>query len=100
MIKSVSRLNAMRAKVSSFEHFQKFGSRSVGRIERAVFLIFGFVSAQSRGFLNPLLRRSLAKNPKILAPNGFRIFSNALLRFTGCLGLGIVLLTSVAATSP
>jgi hypothetical protein len=31
---------------------------------RAVFLIFGFVSAQSQGFLNLLLHRSLAKNQK------------------------------------
>jgi hypothetical protein len=30
----------------------------------AVFLIFGFVSAQSQGFANLLLRRSLAKNQK------------------------------------
>jgi hypothetical protein len=30
----------------------------------AVFLIFGFVSAQSQDFSNLLLRRSLAKNQK------------------------------------
>jgi hypothetical protein len=46
--------------------------------ERAVFLGFGFVSAQSQGFSNLLLRRSLAKTQKILAPNGYSIFSNAL----------------------
>ena len=45
---------------------------------RTVFLGFGVVSAQSQGFLNLLLRRSLAKTPKILAPNGYGIFSNAL----------------------
>jgi hypothetical protein len=36
----------------------------------AVFLGFGVVSTQPQGFLNLLLRRSLAKTPKILAPNG------------------------------
>jgi len=33
-------------------------------IGTAVFLIFGVVSAQSQGFSNLLLRRSLAKNQK------------------------------------
>jgi hypothetical protein len=60
------------------EHFQKYCSRSVETLERAVFLVFGFVSAQLQGFSNLLLRRSLAKKPKILAPNGYGIFSNAL----------------------
>jgi hypothetical protein len=36
------------------------------------------VSTQSQGFLNLFLRRSLAKTQKILAPNGYDIFSNAL----------------------
>ncbi len=45
--------------------------------KKAVFLGFGFVSAQLQGLLDLLLRRSLAKTPKILALNGYRIFSNA-----------------------
>jgi hypothetical protein len=40
----------------------------------AVFLGFGFVSAQLQGYSNLRLRRSLAKTPKILAPNGYSIF--------------------------
>jgi hypothetical protein len=46
------------------EHFQKYCSRSGGNEEKAVFLVFGFVSAQLQGFSNLLLRRSLAKNQK------------------------------------
>jgi hypothetical protein len=47
------------------------------RLERnqaAVFLGFGFVSAQLQGYSNLRLRQSLAKTPKILAPNGYSIF--------------------------
>ena len=40
-------------------------------------MVFGFVSAQSQGFSNLLLRQSLAKKPKILAPKGYSVFSNA-----------------------
>jgi hypothetical protein len=39
-----------------------------------------------------LLRRSLAKMPKILAPNGYNIFSNALIQLNlstmDCIGVG------------
>jgi len=43
---------------------------------RAVFLGFGFVSAQSQGYSNLLLRQrpmigTTRQNPKILAPNGY-----------------------------
>jgi len=41
-------------------------------------LSFGFVSAQLQGYSNLRLRQSLAKTPKILAPNGYSIFKTAL----------------------
>src|SRR5262249_24585427 len=44
----------------------------------AVFLGLGFVSAQSQGFLNLLLRQSLAQSQKSSLRNGYSIFSNAL----------------------
>ena len=61
----------------ALEHFQKYCSHSAEEKERAVFLVFGFVSVQLQGFLNLRLRRSLAKTPKIFAPNGYSISSNA-----------------------
>ena len=64
--------------LAALEHFQKYCSHLEGKKNETVFLGFGFVSARSQGFLNLLLHRSLAKTPKILAPNGYRIFSNAL----------------------
>jgi hypothetical protein len=36
-------------------------------------LVFGVVSAQLQATAGMRLRRSLAKNPKILAPNGYSI---------------------------
>jgi hypothetical protein len=49
---------------SKLERFHKCCS-GVRLVEgTAVFLIFGFVSAQSQGLANLLLRRSLAKNQK------------------------------------
>jgi hypothetical protein len=45
--------------------------------KEAVFLIFGFVSAQSQATAGMLLRQSLAKKPKIPAPHGYSISSNA-----------------------
>jgi hypothetical protein len=64
------------------ERLKKYFSH-LGEWKRgAVFFGFGFVSAQSQGFLNLLLRRSLAKTQKILAPNGYSIFSNALAPFS------------------
>jgi signal transduction histidine kinase len=61
----------------SIEHFQKYCSHSGEWKEGAVFLDFGFVSAQLQGCLSLLLRRSLAKTPKILVPNGYSISPNA-----------------------
>jgi hypothetical protein len=46
----------------------------VERKVAAVFLGFGFVSAQSQAHVGMLLRQSLAKTPKILAPDGYNIF--------------------------
>ncbi|MGP8199781.1 MAG: hypothetical protein ACLQU4_09805, partial [Limisphaerales bacterium] len=40
---------------------------------------FGFVLAQSQAAAGMLLRQSLAKKPKILAPHGYSISSNALI---------------------
>jgi hypothetical protein len=39
-------------------------------------LVFGVVSAQLQGLLNLLLRRSLTKKPKILAPKWLQYFFN------------------------
>jgi hypothetical protein len=47
-------------------------------IERAVFLVFGFVSAQLQGLSNLLLRRSLAKKQKSSLRAGHGIFLTAL----------------------
>jgi hypothetical protein len=44
----------------------------------AVFSDFGFVLAQSQAVSGLLLRQSLAKSPKILAPHGYGFSSNAL----------------------
>jgi hypothetical protein len=46
------------------ERLKKFHSRAVGKIKRAVFFGFGFVSAQLQVFLNLRLRQSLAKTQK------------------------------------
>jgi len=47
-------------------------------MERTVFLVFGFVSAQLQGFANLLLRQSLAKNQKSSLRIGYSIFLTAL----------------------
>src|SRR6185312_10985784 len=60
------------------ERVKKYRSHSVKRTERAVFLVFCFVSAQLQGFANLLLRRSLAKNQKSSLRIGYRIFLTAL----------------------
>jgi len=60
------------------ERLKKYCSHSAKGIERAVFLIFGFVSAQLQGLLNLLLRRSLAKNQKSSLRDGYSIFLTAL----------------------
>jgi hypothetical protein len=50
-----------------YGNFQSISIKAVAMSRNqltAVFLIFGVVSAQSQGFSNLLLRRSLAKNQK------------------------------------
>jgi hypothetical protein len=56
------------------ERFKKYCSHSGEDVEAAVFLIFGFVSAQLQGLSNLRLRRSLAKNQKSSLRNGYSIF--------------------------
>jgi hypothetical protein len=64
------------------ERLKKYCSHSVLRNKEAVFLVFGFVSAQLQGFSNLLLRQSLAKNQKSSLRIGYSIFLTAL-----CAGL-------------
>jgi hypothetical protein len=45
--------------------------------QEAVFLGFGFVSAQSQGCSEPAPSPKPRQNPKILAPKGFSISSKA-----------------------
>jgi prepilin-type N-terminal cleavage/methylation domain-containing protein/prepilin-type processing-associated H-X9-DG protein len=68
-----------------WEYFHECCSRSVGAKARAAFLSFGFVSTHLQGFSNLRLRqRPISgiprQNPKVLAPNSHRIYSNALRR--------------------
>ena len=83
-----------------FEHIQKCYSHSGGEIRRAVFLVFGFVSAQSQGFFEPAPSPKPRQNPKILAPNGYNIFSNALTLQERVIRVGAIAryLVSVAIT--
>jgi hypothetical protein len=60
------------------EHFRKYCSHAVGKDEGAVFLGFGFVSAQSQAAAGMLPHSASPKHQKILAPHGYSIFSNAL----------------------
>jgi len=69
------------------ERFQKYCRRSADSLKKAAFLAVGFlrrqgyggqvVSAQSQGFLKPAPSPKPRQKPKILAPNGYIIFSNA-----------------------
>ena len=62
----------------SGEHSQKYCSRSAKKIlKKAVFFAFGFVSGQLQGFLAPAPSPKPRQKPKIHAPNGSIIFSNA-----------------------
>jgi hypothetical protein len=62
----------------TLERLKKYCSHSAKGIERAVFLVFGFVSAQLQGLSNLLLRQSLAKNQKSALRDGHSIFLTAL----------------------
>src|SRR6185437_16248953 len=63
----------------ALKHFQKRCNHSGEWITRAVFLRFGFVSAQLQGFTNLFLRRSLANAQNSSLRIGYNIFSNALI---------------------
>jgi hypothetical protein len=65
--------NAFCPSAYALERFKKYRSHSARRKEGAVFLGFGFVSAQSQAAAGMLLRQDLAKTPKILAPSGHTI---------------------------
>jgi hypothetical protein len=56
--------------LGALERIKKHCSHLVKSRRKAVFLGFGFVSAQLQGYSNLRLRQ----NPKILAPNGYIIF--------------------------
>jgi hypothetical protein len=71
-------LSNKRGTSSILERIKKYCSHSIERLEKAVFLFFGFVSAQSQGYSNLLLRRSLAKNQKFSLRIGYSIFLTAL----------------------
>ena len=60
------------------ERLKKYCSRSAKGEERAVFLGFGFASAQLQGSFEPAPSPKPRQNPKILAPNGCGISLNAL----------------------
>jgi hypothetical protein len=62
--KADRRLNLEHLMNVLLERFHKCCSGASLVIGTAVFLIFGFVSAQSQGYSNLLLHRSLAKNQK------------------------------------
>jgi hypothetical protein len=68
---------------SELERFHKCCSAAPMAMRKAVFLIFGVVSAQSQGYSNLLLRRSLARKSKILAALRYIFSVNALNRREG-----------------
>jgi hypothetical protein len=66
---------------AELEHFQKYCRPSeLERARERSFWVLASFRLSHRVLLNVLLRRSLAKTPKILAPKGYRIFSNPLAR--------------------
>jgi hypothetical protein len=62
----------------NLEHFHQICSGELKADWTAVFLVFGFVSAQLQVVSNLRLRRSLAKNQKILAAHRYIFSVNAL----------------------
>jgi hypothetical protein len=58
--------------------FRKTMTMRLGKLKRAVFLGFGFVSAQLQGLTNLRLRQSLAKTQKSSLRIGHSFSSNAL----------------------
>jgi hypothetical protein len=59
------------------ERLKKYCSHPAEWKTAAVFLGFGFVSAQSQGCFEPAPSPKPRQNPKILAPNGHNISLNA-----------------------
>src|SRR5437868_7057811 len=58
----------------ALERFKKYCSHSALKNEDAVFLVFGFVSAQLQGFAKPAPSPKPRQKPKILAPNWLQYF--------------------------
>jgi hypothetical protein len=63
----------------NLEHFHQICSGELKADWTAVFLVFGFVSAQLQVVSNLRLRRSLAKTQKILAAHRYIFSVNALM---------------------
>jgi len=85
--------NGMERRGEHMEHFQKSCSRSTVKEAGAVFLGFGFVSAQLRGLFEPAPSpkaddRHHSPTPKILAPNNCTFSSNAPGHLPACAGGG------------
>jgi hypothetical protein len=72
------KLRCVSPEIARLERLKKYCSHSGKDVEEAVFLIFGFVSAQSQGLSNLFLRQSLAKNQKSSLRNGYSISLTAL----------------------
>jgi hypothetical protein len=64
---------------NALERVKKYCGQPAENIWKRVFWRFGLVSAQSQAAAGVLLRQSLAKTPKIPAPNGYSIFLPALM---------------------
>jgi hypothetical protein len=77
------------------ERYQKSCSRSAMKEAGAVFLDFGFVSAQLRGSFEPAPSPKPRQNPKILAPNNYTFSSNALVHLPACAGGGFGVLIQI-----
>ena len=60
------------------ERLKKYCSHPAGWNTEAVFLSFGFISAQLQDCFEPALSPKPRQNPKILAPNGHSISLNTL----------------------
>jgi RND family efflux transporter MFP subunit len=82
----------MKQPLLSLERIKKNCSPSAVGEVRAVFLCFGFVSAQSQGSIKPAPSPKPRQNPKILAPNGYSfslpalaaVFMTVALMMAGC----------------
>src|SRR6185437_15012609 len=66
------------------EHFQKYCSHSVCKEGGGGLFGFWLRFGSVTGFLKPAPSPKPRQNPKILAPNGYSIFSNALAENATC----------------